>query len=182
MAISDRDPANLDQAAEEPPLRHPGAASGRPAHAVRPVTRASRLAAGAGIAATLVAIGLGAAALIRLPGPTRAGPDVLQAITVTSPPTDPLPLSGPDILALLDRSPDFGPLRDPQRRASCLAGLGYPAATRVLGAQPIKIGERSSVVLVLPSGQVDTVIALAVPPSCSSANTGLLADTTVRRP
>lgn len=153
-----------------------------PAHSVRPLPRPSRIAAGVGATAALAAIGLGTVALLRYPDTTRGGSPSLQPITVTSPPAVVLPLSGAEILALLDRSPDFGALEDPQRRASCLAGLGYPASTRVLGARPVEVGGRSGVLLVLPGDQAGTVAALAVAPNCSSADTGLFADTTVRKP
>ncbi|MGB6208322.1 MAG: hypothetical protein WBF82_15335, partial [Mycobacterium sp.] len=61
-------------------------------------------------------------------------------------------------------------------------GLGYPADTRVLGARPVEISGHTAVVLLLPGGAPGTVAALAVPPTCSSANTGLLADRIVNRP
>jgi hypothetical protein len=93
-----------------------------------------------------------------------------------------IPLSDPQILALLDGKPNYGPLADPQRRASCLSGLGYPAGTEVLGAQPMEIAERAAVLLVLSAGTSGSVTALAVAPTCSSVNTGLLADRVVNRP
>lgn len=154
----------------------------RPAHASRPLPRLNRIAAGVGGAAALVAIGVGTAALIRSPGNAPSGPRSLDAITVASEPTPVLPLSEPEIIALLDRSPDYGALADPARRTGCLAGLGYPASTRVLGAREIAINGRPAVVLLLPGDTADTIVALAVAPSCSSADTGLLADTAVRRP
>ena len=77
---------------------------------------------------------------------------------------------------------DFGALAAPGRRGSCLAGLGYPASTRVLGAQPVEVRGRPAILLLLPGDAIRTVIALAVAPSCSSADTGLLVDTTVARP
>ena len=93
-----------------------------------------------------------------------------------------LPLSDQQILALLDTEPNFGPLTDRQHRASCLTGLGYPADARVLGARPVEIGGRPAVLLVLPGDTPGTVTALAVSPSCSSLDTGLLADRIVKRP
>ncbi len=155
--------------------------SRRPAHAVRPFPRPNRVAAGIGVAAAVAGIGLGTAALIRLPAPPPEAARTLQPITVTSPPSAALPAAS-DILALLDRSPDFGPLADAQRRASCLTGLGYPASTRVLGAQRIEMNGHPAVLLVLPADRSDTVAALAVLPNCSSADTGLLGDTVVSRP
>ncbi|PQM51505.1 hypothetical protein C5U48_14750 [Mycolicibacter virginiensis] len=141
-----------------------------------------RIAAWAGGAAALIAIGVGTAALIRFPGDTPSGHRSLDAITVASAPTAVLPLSDPEILELLDRRPDYGPLTDPARRAGCLAGLGYPASTHVLGAREVTINGHPGVVLLLPGTPEGTIIALAVAPHCSSADTGLLADTTVRRP
>ncbi|HET9876822.1 MAG TPA: hypothetical protein VFQ37_13820 [Mycobacterium sp.] len=183
MDASDHDPVDLDQFIEgSPPGVDSAPAAGGPAHSVRPFTRSSRIAAAAGIVAALAAIGLGTAALLRAPQPGPSAVRTLQPITVASPPAAVLPVSGPDIFALLDRSPDFGPLGDPQRRASCLAGLGYPASTRVLGARPIDVHGRSGLLLVLPGEQAGTVVALAVAPNCSSADTGLFADTVVRRP
>jgi hypothetical protein len=157
----------------------------RPTHSVRPFTRPSRIAAAAGIVAALAAIGLGTAALVTAPQPTPSASHTLRPITVAGngqPPAALLPVSGPEVLALLDRSPDFGPLNDARLRASCLSGLGYSASTRVLGARPIEVNGHFGVLLVLPGEQTDTVVALAVAPNCSSADTGLMGDTTIRRP
>jgi hypothetical protein len=93
-----------------------------------------------------------------------------------------IPLSDQQILDLLGAKPDFGPFADPQRRTSCLAGLGYPADARVLGAKPVQIVGRPAIVLVLPGDTPGTVTALAVSPTCSSADTGLVADRIVNRP
>ncbi|EUA29404.1 hypothetical protein I548_2591 [Mycobacterium intracellulare] len=64
---------------------------------------------------------------------------------MSTPPME-VPLSADEILGLLDRAPDFGSsggtLSDPARRASCLTGLGYPAATQVLGARPVEVNAR----------------------------------------
>lgn len=162
--------------------RETRARAGRPAHASRPLPRLSRFAAGAGSLAALIAIGVGTVALIRLPGDTPSGVRTLDAITVASEPSAVLPLSESEILALLDRSPEYGPLADPAHRAGCLAGLGYPTSTHVLGAREITINGHAGVVLLLPGTSAGTIVALAVAPNCSSADTGLLADTTVRRP
>jgi hypothetical protein len=95
------------------------------------------------------------------------------------------PLSLAEIRGRLDHSPDFGPpggpLNDPQRRASCLAGLGYPASTRVLGARPIEINARPGVLLVLPGDTPDNLEVYAVALNCSAADTGLLANTQIPR-
>ena len=83
---------------------------------------------------------------------------------------------------VVGREPDFGPLADSRRRASCLSGLGYPANARVLGARPIDIAGHPAVLLVLPGDTPGAVKALAVAPTCSAANTGLSADRMVTRP
>lgn len=158
------------------------APSGPPAHASRPSPRFSRIAAWAGGTAAVIAVGVGTAALIRLPGEASSGPRSFDAITVASAPTAVLPLSEPEILELLDRRPEYGPLADPVRRTGCLAGLGYPASTQILGAREITVSGRPGVLLLVPGTPAGNVIALAVAPHCSSADTGLLADTTVRRP
>ena len=83
---------------------------------------------------------------------------------------------------MLSRRPDYGPLTDPQRRASCLDGLGYSAVTRVLGAQPVDMYGQPAVLMLLPGETPTRVVALVVEPDCSSAHTGLLANTVVTRP
>jgi hypothetical protein len=153
-------------------------------HSVRPgrLPRSTRVAvAGAGLAAVAVAAWLGTAALITAPAPTPSRPTTAEHITVARPPMT-IPLSDQQILALLDDKPDFGPLADPQRRTSCLAGLGYPANARVLGARPVQIAGRPAVLLVLPADTPGSITALAVAPTCSSVDTGLLADRHVDRP
>jgi len=154
------------------------------AHTLRPgrLPRSTRAAvAGAGLAAAAVAAWLGTAALITAPAPTPSRPTTAEHITVSRPPTT-IPLSDQQILALLDDKPDFGPLADPQRRTSCLAGLGYPANARVLGARPVQIAGRPAVLLLLPADTPASITALAVAPTCSSVDTGLLADRHVDRP
>jgi hypothetical protein len=180
----DRDDTNADPplAVELPANLRATTASSRAAHAARPGGRPIRLvAAVTGLAAAAVAIALGTAALVSEPAPTPSSPTTAQHITVSRPPAA-IPLSDPQILALLDRAPDYGPLGDAQRRASCLTGLGYAASIRVLGARPIEITGHPGVLLVLPGDTPDTVAALAVAPTCTSANTGLLADRVVPRP
>lgn len=89
------------------------------------------------------------------------------------------------VLDLLHHTPDYGPpggpLGDPSRRTSCLSGLGYPASTPVLGAQPIDIDARPAVLLVIPADTPDKLAVFAVAPHCSAADTGLLASTVVPR-
>ncbi len=151
-------------------------------HSARPGRPPARtIAAIAGVAAAVVATALGTMALLRAGAPAPSTPATAQHITVSSRATI-IPLSAAQILALLDRSPDYGALSDPERRSSCLTGLGYPASTRVLGAQPIEINGLPAVLLVLPGDTPDALAVLAVSANCSSADTGLLTDTVVRRP
>lgn len=164
------------------PSRSQRRAGAPAAHTVRPTGRAARvLAAVAGLSAAVAVAGLGTAALIGAPAPTPSGPTTVQHVTVSRTPVV-IPLSDPQILALLDDTPDYGPLGDPHRRASCLTGLGYPAAVRVLGAQPIEVAGRAGVLLVLPGDTPGALAAVAVAPTCSAADTGLLANRLVRRP
>jgi len=134
---------------------------------------AARFAAVLGVAAALTAAGLGTAMLLRADEPTSAG---------GQPPPAAVPLSDAEIVGLLTRAPDLGTLADPRRRSSCLSGLGYPAGAAVLGGRQVDINGTPTVVLVLPGDTPDTLAALAVRPNCSSADTGLLADTQIRRP
>jgi hypothetical protein len=156
----------------------------RAAHAVHRgrLPRSARVAiAAAGLGAAAAAVWLGTTALITAPASTPSRPTTIEHITVSRPPAT-IPLSDQQILALLNREADFGPLADPQRRASCLRGLGYPATARVLGARPVEVAARQAVLLVLPGDTPGVVTALAVAPTCSSADTGLLADRIVNRP
>lgn len=165
-------------------LRSAGPTSGRspgPAHSARPRIRPARVvAAAAGLCAALAGIGLGTAALIHAPTPMPSAEVTAEHITVSTPPMA-IPLSRPEILGLLHRDPDYGPLGDPQRRASCLAGLGYPASTQVLGARTVDINARPGVLLVLPGDAPGILAVFAVAPNCSAADTGLLADTRIPR-
>ena len=156
----------------------------RAQHAVRRggLPRSARLAVAlTGLTAIAVAAWLGTRALITAPSVTTSRPTTIEHITVSRPPLT-IPLSDQQILTLLDHEPDFGPLTDPRRRASCLSGLGYPANARVLGARPIDIAGHPAVLLVLPSDAPGNVKALAVAPTCSAANTGLSADRLITRP
>ena len=151
-------------------------------HSARPRIRRTRVAAGAaGVCAVLAAIGFGTAALLNAPAPTPSTPTTAEHITVSTPPMA-IPLSAAEIIGLLGRAPDYGPLGDPSRRASCLAGLGYPASTQVLGARPIEINARPGVLLVLPADTPADLAVFAVALNCSAADTGLLASTQVPRP
>jgi hypothetical protein len=177
-------PAVVDGIGAALRTRRPEPDRSRPAHTVRSsrLPRSARIAvAVAGLAAAVVAVWLGTVALITTPTPTPSRPTTVEHITVSRPPVM-IPMSDRQILTLLDRRPDFGPLSDPQRRASCLTGLGYPADARVLGARQVEITGRAAVLLLLPGDTPGAVTALAVAPTCSSADTGLLADRIVKRP
>ncbi|BBY58423.1 hypothetical protein [Mycolicibacterium sarraceniae] len=156
----------------------PGATPGA-AHARSPgIRRGRQIAAGVGLVAVLTAVGLGTTALLDSSGPTTSTLTSASLITVT--PT--MPISSRELNALIARSPDFGPLADPKRRAACLSALGYPSSVQVLGAATLQVDGRPAVVLVLPGDQPDVIVGVTVAASCSSVATGLLADTTVRRP
>jgi hypothetical protein len=177
-------PQVVDSVAAALRTERPERSRRRAAHTVRPgrLPRSARVAvAVAGLAAAAAAVWLGTAALITAPPPTPSRPTTAEHITVSRPPMT-IPLSDQQILALLDRQPDLGPFADPQRRTSCLAGLGYPADARVLAARPVEIAGRPAILLVLPGDTPGTVAALAVAPTCSSVDTGLLADRIVNRP
>lgn len=159
-----------------------GAPPGGGAHAARPRIRPLRtIPAVAGLCAVLAAVGFGTAALLRAPDPTPSTPVTAEHITVSTPPMA-IPLSQDEILGLLNLSPDYGPLADPARRASCLSGLGYPASTQVLGARPIEINGRPGILLVVPGDTPHGLVAYAVAPNCSAADTGLLANTQIPHP
>jgi hypothetical protein len=150
-------------------------------HSARPHLGPARVVAGvAGVGAVLAAIGVGTVALISAPEPAPSTPATAEHITVSTPPMT-IPLSQAEVLGLLNRSPDYGPLGDPMLRASCLSGLGYPASTQVLGARPVEINARPGVLLVLPGDTPDDLAVFAVAPNCSAADTGLLANTQVPR-
>jgi hypothetical protein len=168
-ALRSVDPASADSA-------------GPATHTARPRIRPARtVAAAAGLCAVLAAISFGTVALLHAPEPAPDTPGDIQHITLSTPPMA-IPLSPNEILGLLDRSPDYGTLADPARRASCLTGLGYPASTQVLGARPVEINARPGIVLVIPGDGPHVLAVYAVSPNCSAADTGLLANTQVPRP
>jgi hypothetical protein len=181
-AAPDVDPAVVDRIAAT--LRAAGRERPGAAHTVGRghLPRAARLAVtAAGLAAVAVAAWLGTKALLTAPTSVTSRPTTIEHITVSRPPQT-IPLSDQQILTLLDHEPDFGPLADPRRRASCLSGLGYPANARVLGARPIDIAGHPAVLLLLPADAPGALKALAVAPTCSAANTGLSADRMLNRP
>jgi hypothetical protein len=157
-----------------PPHRPPH----QPAHSVRHTPRWQVIGLVAGVGAAVVGAVLGGVMLQREPASTRPAGPTAESITVSND----LPLSDAQIVGLLSRSPDYGQLADPERRASCLSGLGYSAATEVLGAQPVDMHGRSAVLMTLAAETPRKLRVLVVEPGCSSAHTGLLANTLVTRP
>ena len=110
------------------------------------------------------------------------GPRTPGSAGLRLPYTEVLAVPWRDGTALLDQRPELGPLADPGRRASCLSGLGYPAATPILGARTIRSpGSQEALVLVLADrpGDPGPLTALAVSLTCSAADTGLLGETVV---
>jgi hypothetical protein len=157
-----------------------GRVNSTPLHAARPGAQSLRVAAAAaGGLAAVAAAAVGTVALVRSPATGSDAISAARKITVTAPV---MPLSESELVGLLHRPPDLGPFVDPARRASCLAGLGYPASTTVLGARQVRLEGRDAVILVLAADAPRELTAVAVTGTCSAADTGLLADTTVRRP
>jgi hypothetical protein len=151
------------------------------AHAARGSGSRFRVGAAAiGVGAALAAAGVGTVMLLHTPAHTSAANPTAERITVSNPLG--LPMSDPEVLDLLDKPPDLGPLADPQRRASCLSGLGYPTSASVLGARPLAVGAVSGVLVLLPGDAPRAVNAVVVGLNCSSVNTGLLAKRVVIRP
>lgn len=150
-------------------------------HAARPPLGPPRAMTVAGAVAATAAVAIGTVALLRTPAADEITP--VRKMTVDST-TPPFPLSAGDLVWLLGRPPDLGPLADPGRRASCLSGLGYPASAPVLGARPLRAAadtdDADSVILVLEGDDSGRLTAVAVPATCSAADTGLIAETTVR--
>jgi hypothetical protein len=152
-----------------------------PAHSVQHTPRLQMIALVAGVGAAVVAALVGSLMLVRDPAPTWSEGPTAKSITASRPATD-LPLSNPQVVGLLSQSPDYGPLAEPERRASCLSGLGYSAATAVLGAKQVDMRGRPGVLLLLPADTPGKVLVLVVEPNCNAAHTGLLANTLVTRP
>jgi hypothetical protein len=164
---------------------------GAPSHALGHSGHRRRwraVAALCGVTASAAAVIIGAVMLSQPPPAGRSDDGarsdrvMAQHITVSQRLQTPLPLSDPQIAGLLTRRPDLGPLSDARRRGSCLRGLGYPSAARVLGARSLELDGRPVVVLVLPGAAQDAVSAYVVDSDCSSTRTGLLAQTVVSRP
>jgi anti-sigma factor RsiW len=152
-----------------------------PTHAARrPADRARTIVACIGAAAALAAVAVGSVMLFRTPAGTPSTSPTIESLTV-DPSPGAIPLSKPQILGLATQRPDFGQLVDPQRRASCLSGLGYASSTTVVGARQLVVNGRPGILLLLSGAAPQTYAAVVVAPSCSSADTGLLAETVVAR-
>jgi hypothetical protein len=152
-----------------------------PAGAKPPFVRFRTAAALAGLTALVAAGAVGTTMLVKRDslGPTVSEPTASLGTPARARGSVPLPDA--QILALLDRPAELGALANPQRRASCLGGLGYPTATAVLGARPLDVMGRPGVLLLLPGDAPSRIEAVVVAPSCSSVDTGLLASTVVIR-
>ena len=151
-------------------------------HAVRRpgLTRAQWAGVVVGAGAVAATVVLGALALTRDPG--HAFPSGPTAARITAPAAPPgFPLSDADVRAALSEPRDLGPLADPQRRASCLAGLGYSPGPDVLGARQLTVSGRPAVLLLLPGPASEEIGAVLVEPTCSAARTGLVAETVLTR-
>src|SRR5581483_3369496 len=131
-----------------------------------------------GAAAAVAAAGLGTAMLVG----SRSGPAQRGAQHLGAEPPAAVPLSDAQLVALLGRPADLGPLADPRRRSSCLSGLGYPGSATVLGGAQVEIRGAPAVVLLLAADTPGSVAVLAVRPNCMAADTELVADTKIRRP
>ncbi|MGZ5378443.1 MAG: hypothetical protein ACXWD8_10605 [Mycobacterium sp.] len=153
-----------------------------PAHTVRrqPLRRLQVFGLVVGLGAVAAGVIVGALMLGRDPAPTYPAGPTAEQITVARPATD-IPLPDPQIVELLAQPPDYGPLTDPRRRASCLDGLGYGPGTIVLGARPLEMHGRPAMLLLLPGETAEAVVAVVVEPGCSGAHTGLLAKSVVTR-
>ncbi|TQK29830.1 hypothetical protein [Arthrobacter sp. SLBN-53] len=131
-----------------------------------------------GLLAVGVAIVLGSLALPDTePRPatgTRADYTTARQLTEQSTPSG-LPLPSQAIAALLIRPPVLGPLMD---TAACLTGIGRPADTPILGAQPVPDG----VLLVLPGTTPDELVAVVVADRCPATNPRLLTSSVLPRP
>ncbi|MDX1873345.1 hypothetical protein SBI67_14570 [Mycolicibacterium sp. 120266] len=151
-----------------------------PAHAARPL-HWRRTALVCGVAAAVAGLGVGVAALSDTSAPARVSGPTAQQITVAHRPA-PMPLSRADILALLGRPADLGPLAEPQRWAACLRGLRRDPAMPVLGATPVTATGRPAVVVVFPGNHPADVQAVTLDTSCDAAHDATLAETTLPRP
>ncbi|MCG7609650.1 hypothetical protein [Mycobacterium sp. CnD-18-1] len=149
-----------------------------------PARRWKSLAAVAGVTAATAAAVLGVAVLLHPADEVASTRVSLGQITV-SPPRSGVGLSETQILGLLSKPPDLGPLTDAKRRTACLTALGYPTGIAILGAEPIEAAGQPGVLVVVPPNPPDppeSVVAMVLPADCAAGHTGPLAQTVVKRP
>lgn len=152
-----------------------------PAHTVRrkPLRRLQVIGLVAGLGAVVAGAIVGVTMLGRPDAPKYPAGPTAEKITVDR--SADIPLPEPQLIGLLSQAPDYGPLADPQRRGSCLSGLGYPPGTTVLGARPLDMHGQPAVLMLLPGETPEAVVAVVVEPGCNGAHTGLLAKSFVTR-
>jgi hypothetical protein len=160
----------------------PGGVQAAPAsHAARGSSVHPRtIALAVGAVAALAAVGIGVTTLVDTPQRTPSAGVTADRITVSRARAG-FPVSQGELLALLDRPADLGPLSDPARRAACLTALGYPGSTAVLGADTVDVRGMPVVLLVLAGDTNGTMTALAVAPTCNAAEPGMVAETVLPR-
>ncbi|MGA5534626.1 hypothetical protein [Mycolicibacterium nivoides] len=142
------------------------------------------IAAVTGAGAAVLAAVVGGAVLTRPAGQAPSTMTSLGKITV-SPPRSGIGLSESQILGLLSKPADLGPLTDPQRRTACLTALGYPSGVAVLGARPLEVAGQPGVLVLVPPRPPDTtdaVVALVLPANCDAEHAATMAQTVVKRP
>jgi hypothetical protein len=155
---------------------------GPPTHAASHQIPWRRTAAVLGVTAAAAGIGVGTVVLLddsEHPPASATGP---TAEYLKAPRHSGMPLPDRQIVGLLSRAPNLGPLADAAHRDSCLRGLGYATDTPVLGATTLDSDGGPQVVLVLPGTAPKTVMALLVTAKCNAADAGLLADAVLTQP
>ncbi len=154
-----------------------------PAHTDRPL-RGRRAALWCGLAAALIGLCAGVAALTGTAAPTRSTGPTAEQITVARR-NAPMPLPDADILALLRRPADLGALADPRRWSACLHGLKRDPTEPVLGATPVTVAGRLAVLVVLPgrdSARAGSVTAVVLDAACSATDRRPVAEKSLPRP
>ena len=150
------------------------------AHPALPRRQLIALLLGGG--AVAVAVAVGSSMLTGEREPVQPTSPTASQITAPGALQRSFPVPQPLVRQALAAPPDLQSLADPGRRASCLAGLGYSPTLDVLGGLPIDVFGRPAILLLLPGPGTGEVAAVVVEPTCSSADTGLLAQTVVPRP
>lgn len=174
-------PADVTSAVAEALRTAPHAPAPSSGHTLRRprLTRVQRAGLVVGICAVAVAAVLGALALSRDPGPAFPSGPTADQITVEG--VGDFPLSDTELRDALTQSPDLGPFTDPQRRASCLTGLGHSPTQEVLGSRRLDLSGPPGVLLLLPGVTSGQVSAVVVEQTCSAAHTGLIAERVLAR-